>query len=273
MKKIKKTAGLIVLAVLTGFLTAACPTEGPDETGLVSTQSIGQTMVFSNHQTWVRDYETEYVSKTHIKFSGDREVFATVGVPVPNADEENTLEMYTVGYGEIKNGILNFTVEQLGEEHFLPAGYFDHLFAEWIFKYPEDPSIGEEYDPPLEISPADVKGNAVVFFTFNEDNSIDKELFWERFSPSMNYQELDLEHIWFVYVKESCTITSEERVRPGENTYEALNLILEPGWNMIRRKEAYTETAHSSYSLTVVNRNSSPAFNWALIEPETIPPK
>ena len=250
MKTITKIGLVVAASVLLVFSIYACKLEDDDYNviPITAAYNVGQTMVFSNHQTWERNYETIYLSQVHHRYGGNHEVKAVVFIP----DGSPSPVSFTVGSGTIRNGILNFNVQRLQEEHFLPMNYIDLIFGEWVYE-----SEGVEYTVPLVVSPGNLRGNIVTLFT-TDDDVLSLELF------SGTQTSLSGEFIWFVYAETAGTVTSPQRTKSPYNIYEALNLTLRPGWNMIRRKETYTDIGVSYYNLSIVQ--SVNYLRWAVVD-------
>jgi len=257
MKSIIKTVSMSALAALIAVSMAACDTGGGTGGGgggnvPLPTHSVGATMAFSNHQVWERNYQTIYLSEVHFKYEGSARVAPLVMVPNPEENGE-PIFLYAIGYGAIVNGILHFNVEQLTDELFLPPGYLDLLFEEWV--YAEET---EEYPEPLEINPPNVRGNVLTLLTDNFEL-----LSLEQFSASGS--SLTGKFVQFIYAEEAVTVKAPERQRPGDNLYEALDLSLAAGWNMVIKSETYTTEGRSVFSMRVTHFFEG--FKWALADP------
>ena len=245
MKTTTKT--LVIIAALVLLMTA-CDVGGGSVTD--RQYSVGPYLAFSNHQVWERNYQTYYLSEIHYKYDGSNDVKAFIIVPDEEGEGESAV--FTTGTGIIQNGILSFNIPPLEARHFLPPGHFKQIFHDWAFTY-----AGIEHSPPITINPQSVRGNIATISTVLGDL-----LIAEHFSSGANYS-LNGEFIWFIYVEEAVTVSSPAREAPGENNFLPLNLTFKPGWNMVNKKETYTEEGISTFSMRIINY--IPEFKWAIV--------
>ena len=212
----KKTANLpgrpliyIAFTVVIAFGVAACSNDPVENE---ETPYIGnKTLIVSNEQVWEHTNSNK-PSEMYAKSTVNSGIHIVLGSNGENA-----------GSGEIKNGILNFTVAEPRSENLSDWNYLSRLFPEWENVAIDDPNT---------------MGNIItpVFSTGTH------KLLREKMANTNT--SFGLEEILHIYVDRDCKITGShgEGMTPGERYYFTTNILdlsLKAGWNLLCRKEVY----------------------------------
>ena len=151
----------------------------------------------------------------------------------------------SIGSGEIRNGILNFSVAEPRSENLAGWNYLSKLFPEW-----ED----------LAIDDPNTMGNIItpVFSTGTH------RLLREKMANTNT--TFGLEEILHVYTDRNCRITGNhgEGMIPGERYYitgNILDLSLKEGWNLLCRKEVYGLDGRDTVTMEIKNLVD---FKWTI---------
>jgi uncharacterized protein YaiE (UPF0345 family) len=256
MKIFIKNTVFFSLTTIILILTITCiePDE-PDDKIIDYSITYGpvhfNTLNVTGEQVWMPNYYTGKISEMFLKFEDDRDVDVIV---IESIDDPPYRAIQTVGSGEIKNGKLTFSVDEMGDEDLLDSSYlFPVYFREWY-----DGGNGD-----ITMTPADVKGNIITLVTlYDDDTSMPSEaIIREGFYGTRT--SLTGEYIYYLYVNADCTI-SAGKVENTElkYTFNKFSLSLKAGWNTICKSETYTITGDSSYSIKVEN----PEIRWLIQE-------
>ena len=205
----KRSLVHIVLGALIVFSITVCSND-PDNSK--ESPYLSKTLIAINEQVWEHNLETGKASEMYIKST------------VNNGINILALNGATLGFGEIKNGILNFTVVEPGQENLSAfVDRLDVIFREWKDVAIDDPNIM----------------GTIITPTFSDGKH---RLLREKMITTNT--SFGLEEILHIYVNRDCRITGtkNEGMIPGENYYftpNDLDLALKEGWNLLCRTEIY----------------------------------
>ena len=270
MKNNSKLSVLVFLAALLVLTAAACKRDEP----VVSYESrfLGSAVKI-DEQVWRRNEYASKISQAHIKYSGTHD-YVLIETIVPKSVPPY-YDYALLGTGSITGGILNFTIpESVMAGNLANFNYdlslctnplcdancyncFDEHGCNNHLKYVLKLQLPEWLD--LEVSPADTKGNLLVFMAMpdakNLSGMIDREgLFGNSTSAGMDY-------VWYFYVDRTCTVTGKKSSGyiPGQHYFYSendLHLTLEKGFNLVSRKETYKNSGSGSAYISVQNAGS-----------------
>jgi len=243
MKNFTKLFGIITLAAVIGFFTAACGDGGDGgDSGGGGSSFLGDTLELSG-QVYLQEY-TE-TSITYQSFDND--------LTIPN--------LYG-GSGKIKNGKLSYTIG-------IPTNLE-------ILDVNKDFGYGDDND--VTISNQNVRGlffegfdlNDSTYYYLHKSNVIGS-------SNSKGYSRTG-EYVNYVYVDRDVTISGKGKTRTDDYTADGVNysssyttknfsLALKAGWNAVYMKQTdsatITETSYkSTFTMTVSLGN--PSLKWIL---------
>lgn len=246
MKNISKITSILLSVALFAIFLAACPNDSDSNSNEKRTTHFSNELKISGEQVWLPNYSTGRLSEAFIRYTGDRELFVTVGIP-----EQGFVE---VGSGEIKKGIINFTVPRLNDEYLLNKDFFLATY----FSYGE---IAGWYGN-ISFNDDNVKSNILTLITsFNEYSAPNGLLIKEGFSGTQT--SLTGEYIYYIYVDRDCVITAGKVPFPEIGyTFNAFELKLKKGWNTICRSESFDTEGRTSFNMEVKN----PDLKWLLFE-------
>jgi len=265
MKNVNKKFWSLFLSMLILIGIAACDpdSEDADESGY-----LGNFLIIESQQVWSPNYETGKLSNICKIFNDDRDVEVCVLMPQYDDNGENIIDARgnnviikeVIDSGSIKNGILNFEVNELGDNFLLKTGedLLFYVFREW---WVDDNKDGKA--ETISISPEAARGNIITILT---DSASPEGLIKEGFSGSKT--SLCAEYIYFVYVDRNCTITAEQgQDAIGYTTFNGFNINLRKGWNAICKKETYRTTGYANISIEIKYPDD---FRWILLPAPSI---
>jgi len=250
MKNFTKLFGIISLAALIGFLTAACG-DGDSSGGDSGDPAfLGDTLVLSGQV---------YLEK-----------LTETGISYQKYNGNLTIEDYYYGgSGEVKNGKLSYSIET-------PT----NLETLTLRAFPIDSLNEEEYDN-LTISNENVTGVILSRLSTNNNtySSLVKESHTLRISN--NGYSQTIERVYYVYVHKDVTISGKGKTRTGNYinngtkaswsvTNKNFSLALRTGWNAVYIKDtdSFTltgpmdnPTSSSSISTNTISL-SNPSLRW-----------
>ena len=211
----KKTANLFKSSlVLTAFAAmfvisiAACSNDPAEN---IESPYLSKTLIVTNEQVW---------EHTNANKPSEMYTKSTVNIGV----NITALNGATIGLGEIKNGVLSFTVNEPGSGNLQAlTDRLDVIFREW-----KDVAIDDPNTMGTIATPSFSNGT--------------RRLLKEKMIITST--SFGLEEILHVYVDRDCKITGNknEGMNPGENYYYTANnldLSLKEGWNLLCRTEVY----------------------------------
>ena len=249
--------GFLALVVILGI--TSCPNESSDNDPFYS---VGNTITVGNYQVWERNYETKRIREAHYEFKGNRSVGAYSYVPV--YDEDGNITDYPLqkiaSSGNIKDGKISFSVEELEDSSLLPNSdvLLLFIFREWFQNFwTNTVQINVDIGQTIAVAPLDVKGNSIQYLRTESDL-----LSWELLTGTSD--SLSMEYVWFLYMDKACHVTADEfTIGLGlDYTFKELDLYFNQGWNMLCKKETYTTSGNSSYSFEI----KKPNYKWTLVD-------
>ena len=259
MKIFIRNGFFFFLTAIVLLLTAAC-VEEKDEPSVETDAgnyitygpfNLGAKLDVKDEQVWMPNYNTGKVSQMLLKFAGDRTIDVIVIEYTNVSPYRNFIK---VGKGEIKKGILEFSVKETDIKSNLLDGddLLNYYFNEWYV----------DVNSHIAITPKTVKGNVITFVSLYDSNAepVPAEgVIREGFSGASN--SLTGDYIYYIYVDADCAISAEEVKNTDlKYTFNKLDLSLKSGWNTVLKSETYTTVGDSSYSMEVKN----PSIKWVM---------
>ena len=254
MRSILKKIGAAVPAAAIVFLMAACR-DTADNGNNGNINNNGPThytgTLRMGGQVWVQNRETNRINDmAYSKYTGEDKAIYVFPAFSCNPEGKIIKSREPAGSGTIKNGVLNFTIDELAEEKLINSDNLKELFKEW---------------DNVQIAPSTVKGNIIYPETTDGERLNREGLTGTRSSISM-------ESILCVYINEDCQITGSSGGGKTEDdhfsyTDSSLNLSLKKGWNMVCRKQIYTADSNNKeygYEKETIEIKNPHDFKWAL---------
>jgi len=243
MKILTRDKILFLMTAIVLLLTATCIGSDPEDIEddvKDGPKYLGTKLEVKGEQVWMPNYNTGKVSELLLKFAGDRDVGVIVDYPSFNK----------IVSGKIKKGILEFKIDEgvLENTYLLDKdNLISHFFNDW------------NEDNNINITPSDVKGNIITVVTYKSDANPIEAVIREGFSGTDN--SLTGEYIYYLYVDNNCKISAGKVEKTDlDYTFNKFDLDLKAGWNTICKRETYTTTGKSSYSISL----SNPSIRWVI---------
>lgn len=259
MKILTRNTVFFLLTAITLLLIATCiePDEPSgkidDDDDITYGHVHFDTLDVKGQQVWMPNKSTGKVSQMLLRFTGDRTVDVIVIEPLAVPPYHN---YHSVGEGEIKKGILSFSVDEDEIESNLLDGedLLKYYFNEWYVDVDSDSNID------ITIMPPSAKGNIITLVSlYDSDTEPVEGIIREGFSGTND--SLTGQYIYYLYVDTDCTISAEKvEITELKYTFNEFELTLKAGWNTILKSETYTTTGDSSYSIKVLN----PSIRWIM---------
>jgi len=256
MGSIVRKIGAAAPAAVIVLLMAACRDTG--DNGKNGNINNGPThysgILRMGGQVWAQNRETNQINDmTYLKYTGEDRAIHVFPAFSYNPEGEIIQSREQAGSGSIKNGFLNFTVDELAEEKLINSDNLKEIFKEW---------------DNVRIEPSTVKGNIIYPETIDGGRLNREGLAGTRSSISMG-------RVLYIYISGDCQITGSPGGRKtGDDhfsyTDSPLNLSLQKGWNTVCRKRTYTaennneEYGYEKETIEIKNPND---FKWALYPP------
>jgi hypothetical protein len=237
--------------VLIVFLMSACDLN--EQSGSGENPFIGLILTVSDQQMFQRNRFATRISQAYMLYNGTHTVtpYVIIGGTY-----------YPVGEGEIREGILNFTVD----------GRMADRLVDWDNLKKEIPTLLFWKD--VVINKPEIKGNFIWDLAFPEGERYPNG-FLQRERIIGTSSTITTETVFYIYVSEDCRITgtASNGFDIGRmyfyRTISDLDLPLKKGFNMIVATETYgTDFNGSAYiSLEVRNPLQNPeSYKWVLFD-------
>jgi len=249
MKIITKIPFFLVFAVII-FMVTVCenvPIDNPDFAARLTHYS--NNLIVSGEQVWLPDYNQTKISSAFIKFIDDHDLFVTVGKINDGVSEG----FASVGTGEIKEGLLSFSVSALDDEDLLEKADLFRL----CFSYNNVAGWSDNAEMDT-----DARGNIITLIASYNGTTPEELLIREGFYGTKSL--LTGEYIYFIYMDRDCKITAEEVTYPELNyTFNAFEINLKKGWNTLCRTETHTTDGNASFMMKIKN---PPDLKWLILD-------
>ena len=200
-------------------------------------------------QVWARNRETNRINDmAYLKYTGGDKAILVFPAFSYNPEGKIIQSREPAGSGTIKNGFLNFTIDELAEEKLINSDNLKELFREW---------------DNVQITPSTVKGNIIYPETIDGRRLNREGLTGTRSS-------INLESILYIYISGDCQITgSPGGGKTGDDhfsfTDSDLNLSLKKGWNTVCRKQTYIADSNNEeygYEKETIEIKNPNDFKW-----------
>jgi hypothetical protein len=267
MKNLFKLLGIIAIAAVIGFGTAACggsdDTDNDDDTNNSGNNSGTATLTLSG-KVYLYSYNEENGTITYTPYSGSH--------PVENYRYNNSYDVNNGGTGSITNGNFTFVIGT-------PSGFDNESILSWF--------TGGSYTN-LQISNGDVKSSSLRLRIPGGQYGLDiGSLYRSKNEVNVingNTLSVFEEGVEYVYVDRDVTISGKGTTTPTSGSYEDeegnvinytgtettkdINITLKTGWNAIYGKDeetgtrtGNTESYTYTYTLSMVIPDN---LNWTL---------
>ena len=250
---IKKISAAAPATAIVFLMAVCCDVSDSGNSGNSGPTHYADTLRMGGH-VWARNGETNRINDmTYIKYTGgDKAVYVFAAFSC-NSEGEITESREQAGSGTIKNGFLNFTVNELAEEKLIDSDNLKELFREWN---------------NVQIAPSTAKGN-IIYPETSDGARLNRE------GLTGTRSSISLESILYIYINGDCQINGSPG---GKKTWDdhfsftdsSLNLSLKKGWNTLCRKQTYTadnnneEYGYEKETIEIKNPND---FKWVLYLP------
>jgi len=246
----KDFAGILYLFAVI-FYMAGCSDKIEEDKILTETieNQYQNSINILEEYVWTRNRNTTKISQVYQSYKGTHNIEAHFYLPGDKA---------TIGSGDLKNGVLDFTVlpENLTEDNLLEWNYLKAFFSS------EDSGVGAWKNVNV-IKPEniEIKGNLLLLDAYTSGKVIGGMIDRQKFVGDRS--SLSCETILYFYLNEDCTISGDidKGYRDGDSYYQAGNKLYLPfkkGWNLVTRTEKYS-TNISGYA--VISMEIKPITN------------
>jgi len=254
MRSIKKTGAAVPAAAIIFLMAAGCDAVDNGNSGNNGPTHYTDTLRMGG-QVWEQNGETNRINDmTYIKYTGGDDAIYVFTAFSYNPEGKITESREQAGSGTLKNGFLNFTVDELAEEKLINSDSLKELFREW---------------DNVQIAPSTVKGN-IIYPETTDGRRLNRE------GLTGTRSSISLESILYIYISGDCLITGS----PGGKktlddhfsfTDSSLDLPLKSGWNTVCRKQTYTadsKTEEYGYERETIGIKNPNDFKWVLYLPK-----
>jgi hypothetical protein len=251
MRSIIKKTGIAARAAVIVFLMAACrDTVDNGNNGNNGPTHYTGTLRMGG-QVWVQNRETNRINDmTYLKYPGGDMVIQVFPAFSYNSEGKISESWEQAGSGTIKNGFLNFTIDELADGMLINSDNLKELFSEW---------------DNVQIEPSTVKGN-IIYPETTDGGRLNRE------GLTGTRSSISLESILYIYISGDCQITGSPGGKKNRDdhfsiTDSDLNLSLKKGWNTVCRKQTYTansDTEEYGYEKETIEIKNPNDFKWVL---------
>jgi len=235
MKNGRKCYGIIAMAAVIGFLTAACDNGNGDGDG-DGGGNDGNGVLGATLNLNAQVYTVEDWSENYKPFTGDRVVNSNLGVS-----------------GSITNGQLNFTIGTPNENYLERLSEFFDYTELWNF-----PSI----------SPADARGCFLSLYVSN-DSYFGRG--YEIYSGTEKKGSFTEGNAEYIYVDRDVTLSANRNIYyydDGDSwTFNAYDITLKEGWNILHNDSTVKWSNYNvTSSVDTVSHKDPSKVRWVLNE-------
>ena len=280
MKRLKKLPWFIALAGLIIFAMTSCSHEVKDENDAVALAAKIPTsgeypyfgkkvLTIKDQQVWTRNRYATKISQVYLKYNGTHDIDVAATVVNPMFDPANPVpgeppyQSFIIGAGTIRNGILDFEVNNLIEnDHLLKWSDFKLIFSRY-------------WKNVVFSSNTSIMGNMFLLWAYPVNAGVvspDPDGMLDRQGMFGTAATITCETILYIYVNEDCIISGEANEGYIEKQYYYstegnLNLPLKAGWNLVCRRETYGTNFNGRAIIGMSVKNPIPSpenYKWVM---------